>query len=64
MIATTDRPHDSISDITFFVMGNISDALVCEQGRDHLVNRLEIIKPSMVLAALLGLFDDPIIFPP
>ena len=69
MIETTKRLHDSISQITFFVIGNISEPLVSEHGRsrtivDHFVKGLETINPSIVLAGLFGELEEPIIFPP
>ena len=69
MIATTKRSHDSILQITFFVIGNISEALVSEHGRsrtivDHFVKRLETINPSLVFAGLFGELEELIILPP
>ena len=59
MIVTRKSLHDSISQITFFVIGNISEALVSEHGRsrttvDHFVKRLETINPIIFFAGLFG----------
>ena len=58
MIVTTKRLHDSISQITLFVIGNISEALVSEHGRsrtivDHFAKRLEPINPRIILRVCL-----------
>ena len=66
MIVTTKRLHYFISQITFFVIGNISEALVSKDGRsgtiaDNFVKILETTNPSIVFASSFGEVEEPLI---